>query len=304
MSATQQNVVAVGLDGSEASLAATRWAAREAARRGLVLRLVHAVAPSPGARRGRRAPEQQPEAALRIMDSARGDLGLRHPELPLEEDLVTEEPEKALVRTASETRMLVLGTRGLHRLPSFFLGSTSLATVARADHPVVLVRATQGPQEEETGPGPEPEEAAGGGRVVVALSLGHTYENVLRFAFDTAAASGLPIHVVHAIRLPSHVYVPGGPVVPHIAVEFRKEREQEVRDKLRPWVERFPQVRVGAALRLETAAEAVVHEVEAPDLLVVGRCRKHRVALGPRIGPVAQAAVHHAACPVAVVPHD
>ncbi|WP_372447978.1 universal stress protein [Streptomyces smyrnaeus] len=37
-------------------------------------------------------------------------------------------------------------------------------------------------------------------------------------------------------------------------------------------------------------------------LLVVGR-RVRRPALGPRLGPVTQAALHHATPPVAVVPH-
>ncbi|WP_307058653.1 universal stress protein [Streptomyces achromogenes] len=55
-------------------------------------------------------------------------------------------------------------------------------------------------------------------------------------------------------------------------------------------------------LTLDSPARAVVHDTETAGLLVVGR-RRHRGALAPRLGPVAQAAVHHAACPIAVVPH-
>ncbi|MFM9698398.1 universal stress protein [Streptomyces europaeiscabiei] len=49
-------------------------------------------------------------------------------------------------------------------------------------------------------------------------------------------------------------------------------------------------------------AGAVVEASEGADLLVLGR-HKQRTDLGPRLGPVTQASVHHARCPV-VVPHD
>ncbi|MEU9573566.1 universal stress protein [Streptomyces massasporeus] len=47
----------------------------------------------------------------------------------------------------------------------------------------------------------------------------------------------------------------------------------------------------------------VVPKAAAQAGLVVVRRRTHRPALGVRIGPVAQAVLHHAAAPVAVVPH-
>ncbi|AGP53954.1 hypothetical protein M271_11785 [Streptomyces rapamycinicus NRRL 5491] len=56
-------------------------------------------------------------------------------------------------------------------------------------------------------------------------------------------------------------------------------------------------------VRLESPARAVVQAAADSDLLMVGR-RKHPPALGPRLGAVVQAAVHHASCPVAVVPHE
>ncbi|MDT0378155.1 universal stress protein [Streptomyces sp. DSM 42041] len=298
------NAIAVGLDGSPAATAALHWAAAEAGLRRVPLRLVHAREPD-----SRPEPEAMPPGPTgrEIVDAARDDVVRRRPELHVIADVIDEKPEEALLTVSAETRMLVLGSYGTRRLPSFFLGGVSLSTVARAEHPVVLVRAEEDPEAREAGTAHEPEQEEvhpHGPRVVVALGLDHDYANLLRFAFETAEVTGLPLHVVHAIRLPSHVYVPGGPVVPHIAVQYRKEVEGEVRELVRPWAERHPRVELRAALRLEGTAQAVVHEAEGSDLLVVGRCRKHRTALGPRIGPVAHAAVHHAACPVAVVPHD
>jgi nucleotide-binding universal stress UspA family protein len=333
----ERNTIAVGLDGSPAAAAALHWAAAEAERRRAPLRLVHARPPMPTPDHAREGvEEQQARAAQELVDGARDDVLRRRPGIQVEGHVLAEEPEDALLRVAAESLMLVLGSYGARRLPSFFLGGTSLATVARAERPVVLVRTEEDPDERGAGErgsgatavGRTGAQAAGGKpgaggnrgaeqsvagerevhphgpRVVVALGVDHSYENLLRFAFGTAEATGLPLHVVHAIRLPSHVYVPGGPVVPHMAVEHRKEVEREVREMVRPWAERHRDVRIHASLRLEGTAQAVVHEAEGSDLLVVGRCRKHRTALGPRIGPVAHAAVHHAACPVAVVPHD
>ena len=74
-------------------------------------------------------------------------------------------------------------------------------------------------------------------------------------------------------------------------------------EALRPWRDKFPGVRIVETVRLESPARAVVRTAAGADLLVIGR-RRHRPALLPRVGPVAQAVIHHAACPVAVVPHD
>jgi hypothetical protein len=107
---------------------------------------------------------------------------------------------------------------------------------------------------------------------------------------------------VHGAKLPRHAYMPGGPVIPHLADEFRRNVEAEMRTVVAPWAERFPDVQMRGSLRLLSPGHALVREAEGAALLVVGRSRRRRV--GARIGSVAQAAVHHAACPVAVVPHD
>ncbi|MFE2179211.1 universal stress protein [Streptomyces sp. NPDC059455] len=85
--------------------------------------------------------------------------------------------------------------------------------------------------------------------------------------------------------------------------DLAEQARQELAEVLRPWREKFPRVSVIDEFRLESPAQAVVQAAADSDLLMVGR-RKHPPTLGPRLGPVVQAAVHHAACPVAVVPHE
>ncbi|MFE9171748.1 universal stress protein [Streptomyces kebangsaanensis] len=286
-------VVTVGLDGSPESLAAARWAAEEAERRGLALRLLHAwplLAPEPT-----RVPSEadQNYGARRLLHTARAELRARHPDLSVVEDLVADDAQHALLRAASESEMTVLGSRGLEPAESYFLGDVSMPVVARAGRPVVLVR---GDRREE-----EPPPPASASRVVVALKLRGSSDDLLGFAFRTAAARGVPLLAVHGRSVPLHAQTSRG--VDHdVTEETRQDARTRLDKALRPWREEYPRVDVAGSVRLTSPARAVVQAAEGAVLLVVGR-RRHRPAPAPRLGPVAQAALHHGRCPVAVVPH-
>lgn len=81
-----------------------------------------------------------------------------------------------------------------------------------------------------------------------------------------------------------------------------RDAEAQLSAALRPWSEKYPQVDVVESIRLASPAKAVVQAAEGAALLVVGR-REHRRGMAAHLGPVAQAAIHHGRCPVAVVPH-
>ncbi|MET8183592.1 universal stress protein [Streptomyces sp. NPDC005336] len=290
-----EQVVTVGLDGSAESLAAAHWAADEAERRELGLRLLHAwILLSPQAADGPGTDDQN-YWAKRIVDDAAAELRRGHPDLRIEAELVAEEAERALLDAAGRSRMLVLGSRGLERVASFFFGDTSLYVVARAERPVALVRAGGGESEERASD-------ASQRPVVVGLSLHGRQDNLLEFAYVTAFTRGVPLLAVHGKGLPVQAYGPFG-VEPGLARDIAESARQGLDKVLQPWREKFPRVRVIDEIRLESPAQAVVRAADGSGLLMVGR-RKHTSALAPRLGPVAQAAVHHAPCPVAVVPHE
>lgn len=288
-------VVTVGLDGSPESLAAARWAADEAERRKLTLRLLHAwplLVPEPT-----RIPAEMDQNywAKRIVHNARAELQARHPGLSIVGNLVSDDAQSALLQAASESEMIVLGSRGLEPVQSYFLGDISMHVVARAERPVVLVRA----ETHEEGPPPTPGTTGG---VVVALKLHGPCDDLLEFSFATAAARGMPLRAVHGQSVPLHAHLPWG--MDHdVTEEITQDAQKHLSKALRPWREKFPRVEVADSIGLEGPAKAVVRAAEGAGLLVVGR-RKHRPGLAPRLGPVATAAIHHARCPVAVVPHD
>lgn len=290
-----QRPITVGLDGSPESLAAALWASDEAERRGLGLRLLHAWILLAGAPAGLPREQDQNYWAKRIVRAAATAVYERHHDLSVIEDLVAEDPQAALLRAAENSTMVVLGSRGLERLESFFLGDISLHVAGRADGPVVLVRAGVTGARIPAGAGEE-------GGVVVGVSLHGPCDSLLDFAFETAAARQVPLHVVHGCPLPVQAYAPWG-VDPEVAAEIRKEAGEKLSHAVRPWCERHPGVTVTSAVRLNSPARAALGAAEDADLLVVGR-RRHHPAVVPRLGNVAQACVHHARCPVAVVPHD
>ncbi|WP_327341596.1 universal stress protein [Streptomyces europaeiscabiei] len=291
-----ERALTVGLDGSPESLAAAHWAADEAERRRLTLRLLHAwplLVPEPT-----HAPSEMDQNywAKRLVHNARTELQAHHPGLTVVGNLVADDAQDALLQAASESEMLVLGSRGLTPVESYFLGDISMIVVARAEQPVVLVRAGKRPE------GPSAPESGAAGGVVVGLKLRAPCDDLLEFAFTTAAARKVPLRAVHGRSTPLHAYTPWG--VDHtLTQEIVQDARDHLNQALRPWREKFPGVDVTDTIRLESPARAIVEAAEGADLLVVGR-HKHHPNLGPRLGPVAQASVHHARCPVAVVPHD
>ncbi|MFI6435277.1 universal stress protein [Streptomyces sp. NPDC050759] len=285
-----QPVITVGLDGSPESLAAARWAAAEADKRKLALRLLHAwplLVPEPA-----RIPSEvdQNYWAKRFVHTARAELESSHPGLTVIGSLVADDARKALLQAASESELIVLGSRGLDSVGSYFLGDVSMPVVARTERPVVLVRTGYGTAH------PTP-----ASRVVVALKLHGSSDELLDFAFHTAAVREVPLLAVHGRSVPLHAHVPWG--VDHaVTEEMTRDAQQELSKALHRWREKYPQVDAAHAIRLETPAKAVVHAAEGAALLVVGR-RTHRHDVAPHLGHVTHAAIHHGRCPVAVVPH-
>lgn len=288
-----EQVVTVGLDGSPASLAAARWAADEAEKRRLTLRLLHAwplLAPEPA-----HLPSEvdQNYWAKRLVHTAQTELSTRHPALTVLGSLVAADAQEALLRAASESEMLVLGSRGMGSTESYFMGDVSMPVVARAERPVVLVRAEPGKNE------PIPTHAD---RIVVAMDPHGSVDGLLDFAFHSAAARDLPLLAVQGRSVPLHARMPWG-VDHEVTEKLTRQARDELSSALRPWREKYPQVEVEDSVRLTSPAKAVVQAAEGAALLVVGR-RMHRHGATHHLDHVAHAAIHHGRCPVAVVPHD
>jgi nucleotide-binding universal stress UspA family protein len=286
--------IVAGVDGSAESLAAADWAGAEAERRGLPLRLVHAWLWQPIDVPLVQDRETQARSAEAVLRDAATRVSGRRPDLAVTSQIVADTPVPALLGAAAEAEMLVLGSRGHGALVGFLLGSYGQQVIAAATRPVVAVRA---PAQDE------PDD--GTGQVVVGRQ-GSADESreVLGFAFTAAAARGATVRAVRAWSLPpAYAYGSGALRLADEAGGLEPYEKQVLAETLEPWRRRFPDVPVVEHVEIGSAGQVLLSASPAAELLVVGR-RVRRSPVGPRIGSVAHAALHHAPCPVAVVPHD
>ncbi|MYS78338.1 universal stress protein, partial [Streptomyces sp. SID5926] len=133
--------ITAGSDGSEESLAALAWAAREAVRRGAPLHVVHAWRFQGQGVADAVDRETQEGWARDALARAVGTVTERHPGLTVTTDVREGDAVAALLAAAADAETLVLGSRGHGAVVGFLLGSVGQQVIAEATRPVVLVRA-------------------------------------------------------------------------------------------------------------------------------------------------------------------
>lgn len=141
--------IVVGVDGSEGSLEALRWATDEARLRGAKLVAVHAwSAPYAPAMPGIGEPAALPvdrtvvqQAADEALEASLREAGVPPEGIELERAVVEDSPAYALLDRAEDADLLVVGSRGHGRIAGALLGSISQQVAQHAPCPVVIVRA-------------------------------------------------------------------------------------------------------------------------------------------------------------------
>lgn len=286
--------ITAGVDGSPESEAAAAWAAREAVRRGTPLRLVHVGTPAPEPLALAADADAQARWARDLLEEAEQQIAERHRGLAVTTDVLDADgAADALLAVARDAELLALGSRGHGPLVGFLLGSVGQQVIARTERPVVLVRADDRAFTEAAG------------REVVVGQEGEPQDSAeaLEFAFRTAAARGASVRAVRAWSLPPvFAYSAASLELLDEAGGMEPYEKKALGAALAPWRERFPDVPVVEHVEIGSAGQVLLSVAPRAQLLVVGR-RARRTAVGARIGSVAHAVLHHAPCPVAVVPH-
>ncbi|MEU1290020.1 universal stress protein [Kitasatospora sp. NPDC005856] len=259
--------VAVGVDGSDPSLAAADWAAREALSLGRELRVLHALPLMPDLLPGPSVGRRTGPGGL--LHEVRHVLAVRYPGLETRAEEVHDVAPAALLAAGEDAELLVVAARGAGGFPGLRVGSTALHLAARAGCPTVVLPVDPA--------GPEPRE-----QIVLGLDARRPAEAALEFAFAAAHRHGLPLRIVHASAT-------GAPA----------DEEELLARALAPWRAAHPEVEAVADSTDTGAGLALVEASAKARLLVLGR---RCALLVGALGPIGHAVLHHALCPVAVVP--
>jgi len=289
--AAWQGRVVVGVDGSDASVAAVRWAAREAASRHCGLTMVASISPPVSA--AGFGPAYPPALDLIGTLQTQAESMLAEVQGTLNgNDVITRvevgSPSGVLVEASEHASLVVLGSRGRGGFKGLLLGSVGTQVASHAECPTVILRS---------------EPRADAGTVVVGIDESAAAQQAVAFAFDYADRRGLNLVAVHAWDVPAYdlIVVPSAPV----PVPLADVADDEIRlaaEVLAGYRSEFPNVRVEERLVRSSAVDALLNAATDAALIVVGT-RGHGPAVGAVLGSVSNGVLHKAKVPVAVVPY-
>jgi len=297
MSGHLRGPVVVGIDGSEEAKRAARYAAWEAQRRRVPVRLVHAHRPAAvwgpsvgfldDGRAARQWIHDRLVEAEDVVDGA-------YPDLKVETTVVRAGAAAALVSESQAASLVVVATRAVGGVLGHLAGSVAAQVAAHSSAPVIVLR-----------PAERDELAVGGDRPVLVGVDGSTESNhAIAFAVDEAVSRGCELHAVYVWNVIDIDDMK--PIVPEEYVEAneRAKAERLLAEAMAGWRERYPDM---------TLVERVIHDLEpvramvgvADDagLIVVGS-RGSGGFLNLRLGSTVDALIRCAPAPVAAVRGD
>jgi nucleotide-binding universal stress UspA family protein len=286
--------IVAGTDGSEESLRAVGWAAREAALRGAPLRIVGTAELLPRMSPRAGASGSTYDTVTDVLDKDRDRALATAAELAaktaagvlIDTDELTGPTAQAVTAAGSGALMLVLGSRGIGAFTALLLGSVSRYAASHASCPVVVVR--------DEAPSPH-------GLVGVGVADLDTCGDALTFAFEEASLRKASVLAVHAWHTPQTDISRAG------QMSAAPEQQAVAADAgrhltalLDEWRAKYPDVPVAQEAVHGHPGRALVGLSARADLVVVGRHAKHPGL--PGAGSVRHAVLNHAHGPVAVIP--
>jgi nucleotide-binding universal stress UspA family protein len=280
--------IVAATDGSEESLRAVDWAAREAVLHGTPLRIVSAAALLPRMIGGHAMSDYDTVADTirkhrdQALAAATERATRMAPGLLIDADHLEGTPAEAVTDAGSGALMLVVGSRGVGAFGAMILGSVSRYAATHAACPVVVVR-----------------EAPESARRQVGIGIGDLENSAsLTFAFEEAALRKASLIAVHSWHLPESDISRAGPVFgePERYVA-ETETARRLEQLLDDWRAKYPDVPVSQDVVHGHPGRALAGLSARADLVVLGRRSAHH---GP--ASVLHAVLNHAHGPVVTVP--
>jgi nucleotide-binding universal stress UspA family protein len=283
--------IIVGVDGSDTSFTALRWAVDEAHRRHTELRVVTCyMLPGFAGLDGAVYPgsvdfDTLKDSGADVVNRAVAYVESIDRELNVDGVAVLSAPVPGITDSAEPGDEIVIGATGHSGFLGGLLGSVATGVVHRAHVPVIVV-----PAGWKAGPIH---------KIVVGVDGSRESLAALDWAYTAAARSGAELMVVHAWLYPYPIS-DASPREVRKPMEFDAATELErCLEILRPRLARDG-VTVHSRLYEESPVDALLAEAKDADLIVVGS--RGRGGLRARLlGSVSRTTMQHAHCPVAVV---
>ena len=284
---TDTSGILVGVDGSEYSDAAVRWAVREAAMRDEAL-TVMTVAEHQDSNtydtdvihQHRSAQRSEGDRILavaqHVVDEVLGDRTLRR----LRMEFVFAHPLSSLIDMSKDMRMVVVGCRGRGALERLPLGSVSSGLARHAHCPVAVIHEGHAETDVQA-------------PILLGVDGSPASEFATAIAFDEASFRRAPLIAMHAWadRLSSGA---------HLNWTIDERRGGEVlSERLAGWQETCPDVHVTPTLIRDDASRWLVNHSDSAQLVVVGSHGRGGFA-GMMLGSVSANVVQAARVPVIV----
>lgn len=282
--------VVVGIDGSESSLNAGRWAACLAHALQTSLHLVHSEATAGSFLSDAAvvaikaaATADQYGAAEKILKMAEETMHQKLPALPITTEIVSEPADVALIRRSRRAQFVVVGSEDISRAAALLLGSTTLTVATRAECPVVAWRDVATPSN---------------ANVLVGVGFNASDSAALSSAFNYAKIFGASVIAVHAwtTNMPAD----------HAALPYLIDWDQVERSEtkalaaaVQPWAARFPDVDVQCLVDLAKPSRALLDRVANAQLVVVATRRSNALSAA-LLGSTTLNLLHHSPVPVMV----
>ncbi|HEX6870620.1 MAG TPA: universal stress protein [Micromonosporaceae bacterium] len=288
--------IVVGVDGSEQSMTALRWAAEAATLSGQRLHLLHGFVWPPLAASYGLPPEawydprprREAERIVAEMLAQARDLAVG---VPVTGSVVDGSPAAVLIEASNQAATLVVGARGHGGFAGLLLGSVSSQVAVHAHCPVVVVPAGHEVEDEGTR------------RIVVGVDGSDGSNLAAEYAFREAARRGVELTAVRAWTPPGPAWRTDIRPLTLDSEEIAVAERDLLHTALADWEMAYPQVRVEPRLIADHPVAALVAASAGAQLVVVGS-RGYGAFRGRLLGSVSMGVLHRAACPVVVVhPH-
>jgi nucleotide-binding universal stress UspA family protein len=257
----------VGIDGSQAAIAAAVWGVDEAISRGVPLRLISVMKPT------HRSPDDyardltHAEISLR---EARSAVEATGKPATIETDISRGPAGPVLVEASPDAEMICVGSVGIGRFARSILGSTATELAEKAHCPVAVLR---------TDPDRSPPDI---NWIVVRMTDAPSNDVVVKYAVGEAKLRRAPILVLG-----------GRPE------DLTEHADGKFKHRVREWRRRHPEVRVYPITTKDAIASFLSANDERVQLAVIGGTESDQLA--KLIGPHGHPLFHHNECSVLVV---